>query len=967
MTKPVKREVKATTPGNIFAGGGNMGALMQAHDWLASPLGSIKQWSQSLQMALRILLSSNLPMQILWGPEYVQFYNDAYIPIAGDKHPKALGQKAEQWWQEVWDFASPLLNQVMATGEATWFKDRLLVVNRDGYLEECYFTFSYAPIWDEFGKVGGILITAAETTEKILSQCSERELGDEEQTAQANLERVLASISDEFMMFDRQWCLSYINNKAIDTFGKSSEELLGKSIWELYPQAIGTLLDREFHRAMAEQVVTEFEYYDTAQQCWFQNRVYPFATGLSLLRVDITKHKLLEEALQVSEARLNERKQAEEVLRNIAEGVSAATGDAFFHSLVQYLAKSLKTDYAFIAALIGETHQKVTTIAAYADGKHVDNFEYDLANTPCQKVVEQELCYYAKDIQKKFPQDSFLAEMAIESYVGTPLIDSSGCVLGLMVVLNRKPLDNPQTTVAMLQIFASRAAGELERRQAEQKIREQAALLSVATDAIFVTDLKNKILFWNTSAERLYGWKSEDILGRNPLELIYGTRTLSEQLLQIKKTLMEKGEWQGELQQIGKSGKEFIVASRWTLVTDEAGNPKSILIVNTDITEKKLLERQFLRDQRLESIGRLASGIAHDLNNILTPILGTAQLLQRKSSHFDELTQELVQILEKNSKRGAELVKQVLSFTRGVEGERRVTQVRHLLLEVKQIVQQTFPKNINVDSDIATDLWTVCADITQLHQVFMNLCVNARDAMPNGGSLRLCAQNLFVDETYAKMQLEAKVGNYVVIKVCDTGIGISEEIIDRIFEPFFTTKEVGQGTGLGLSTVIGIVKHHGGFIVVQSQLGKGSEFQVFLPAMGTLDVKAVENRDLPRGKGEYLLVADDETSIREVLKAILETHNYQVLSASDGIDAISVYAQNTTKISAVLMDMMMPSMDGSTAIRTLRRINPQVKIIAFSGLASNARLATDAGATAFLSKPYTEQDLLQTLHSCLTG
>jgi hypothetical protein len=503
----------------------------------------------------------------------------------------------------------------------------------------------------------------------------------------------------------------------------------------------------------------------------------------------------------------------------------------------------------------------------------------------------------------------------------------------------------------------------IERNQAEQKIRQQAALLDITTDAILVRDLENKILFWNRSAEHLYGWKANDVLGKDANELLY--QEPPYQLEAALNAVLKKGEWQGDLHQITKDGKPLLVESRWALVRDEAKQPTSILTVNTDITQKKLLEAQFLRAQRLESIGTLASGIAHDLNNVLAPILMTAQLLETQL--HDERSQRLIPIMIKNAKRGANLVKQVLSFARGLEGKYTILQVKHLISEIKQIAKETFPKSIEIRTDISPYLGTVSGDATQLHQVLMNLCVNARDAMPHGGILAITAENLFIDESYAQMHLDAQVGSYIVITVEDTGMGIPPEIMDRIFEPFFTTKDVGKGTGLGLSTVIGIIKSHCGFVNVYSEVGRGTQFKVYLPAEEALEPPQVEDLALPTGHKELILVVDDEAAIREITKTSLEAYNYSAMTASDGIEAVALYVEHQERISAVLMDMMMPSMDGLTTIRTLKKINPQVKIIAVSGLASSDKLTAVAstGVKTFLSKPYTAKELLTTLSGVL--
>ncbi len=369
-----------------------------------------------------------------------------------------------------------------------------------------------------------------------------------------------------------------------------------------------------------------------------------------------------------------------------------------------------------------------------------------------------------------------------------------------------------------------------ERKQAEEKIREQAALLDVAQDAIIVRDLEGALLFWNRGAERLYGWKVEEVLGKNAARFLY-TKEGSQQRIEAEKSAFEKGEWTGELSQATRDGKEVVVESRWSVVRDGLGNPKSMLTVNTDITERKQLEAQFRHTQRLEIIGTLAGGIAHDLNNVLSPILMATEILREKL--LDEKGQRTLRMIESAAKRGADIVKQVLTFARGVEGERVVLQPKHLLQEMEKIARETFPRTIQIYSEIEKDLWTIYGDATQLHQVLMNLCVNARDAMPNGGKLTIKAENVLLNGNGARVHLEAGTGPHVVLSVADTGTGIPREIIDKIFDPFFTTKEVGKGTGLGLSTVSGIVKSHAGFVNVDSQVGQGTEFKVYLPALET--------------------------------------------------------------------------------------------------------------------------------------
>ena len=501
-----------------------------------------------------------------------------------------------------------------------------------------------------------------------------------------------------------------------------------------------------------------------------------------------------------------------------------------------------------------------------------------------------------------------------------------------------------------------------ERKRAEERIREQAALLDQAQDAILVRDLDLNILFWNKGAEKIYGWTAAEVVGtKNVFKESPG------KFDGARKTVISNGEWHGEFHQTRRDGAEIIVESRWTLVRDEKGQPKSILVINTDVTEKKRMESQFLRAQRMESIGTLAGGIAHDLNNVLSPILMAIDMLQLKTT--DETSKKWLDVLRTNAERGGDMVRQVLSFARGVEGERVALQPKHLIKEIVKILRETLPKSIEISFQIPNDLWIISADATQMHQVLMNLCVNARDAMPEGGSISIKAENAFVDENYARMHLEAKPGRFVMISVSDTGPGMSAEIQSRIFEPFFTTKEMTKGTGLGLSTALTIVKSHGGFINVYSELHKGSQFTLYLPALdtpGAVESAALQT-DLPLGHGELILVVDDEDSIREITRGTLETFGYKVITANDGTEALALYADKKNEIAVVLTDMVMPFMDGPATIRALQRMNPQVRIIAASGLGAGQRAGEGAleGVSVFLNKPYTAEKLLKTLAQVL--
>ena len=505
-----------------------------------------------------------------------------------------------------------------------------------------------------------------------------------------------------------------------------------------------------------------------------------------------------------------------------------------------------------------------------------------------------------------------------------------------------------------------------ERKLGEERIRQQASLLDKAQDAILVCDLNHQILYWNKGAERIYGWAATDVFGRHVCDILCaGDRTQSERAQAVFKT---SDKWKSESRHVTRSGEEIIVESRWTLVRNDANQPDYYLITNTDITEQKHSEEHLLRAQRMESIGTLASGIAHDLNNILSPIMMAVDMMQLNEPN-DEAVRWLGMIKE-NTERGADLVKQVLTFARGMAGERMPVRLKHNIKDLVSVLKETLPKSIDVKFDIDPELWTISADPTQVHQVLMNICINARDAMETGGTLKIAAKNVSIDENYSRMNLDAKPGNFVLLTITDTGTGMPSDVIKRVFDPFFTTKEIGKGTGLGLSTALTIVKSHGGFINIYSEVKKGTRFTIYFPSAEEAreSVTADIVKQLPRGNNELILVVDDEENIRQITEATLERFGYRAEVAIDGTEALAVYAQRRDKITVVITDMAMPYMDGEALIRALKKMNPEVKVIAMSGLVSAGQAAElkSLNINAFLSKPYTAETLLTTLAEVLS-
>jgi PAS domain S-box-containing protein len=490
----------------------------------------------------------------------------------------------------------------------------------------------------------------------------------------------------------------------------------------------------------------------------------------------------------------------------------------------------------------------------------------------------------------------------------------------------------------LIAIAFDRDAAQRELRESEERFR----LLATGTnDAIWDYDVDTGSLWWSDGITRLFG------VDRNDLEpaLVSWTRRIHPD---DEKRIVDGfhaslaaavASWSDEYRFLRADGTYASVLDRGHIIRDATGRAVRVIGGITDVTEHKELERQLLRSQRLESIGTLAGGVAHDLNNVLQPILMEVEGLREAASAAGRLDDLLS--IERSAQRGAALVRQLLSFARGTEVPRAPLELAQIAGELRKLLRDTFPKNIELAMYVAPNLRRVRANAIELHQVLLNLCVNARDAMPAGGSLRISFMNR---------------DRHVVIEVEDSGTGMTPEVMDRMFDPFFTTKEVGRGTGLGLATVHAIVRSHDGFLTVDSEVGTGSMFRVFLPATDELPVATEPSAAPSDGTGQTILVVDDEAHIRAATQRILERHGYRVRTAATGRDAIEVFGRE--RICAVVLDLAMPDLDGAATLAALARLDPMVPVIGASGLASSEFVSA---VRCFLSKPYSTRDLLGAL------
>ena len=505
-----------------------------------------------------------------------------------------------------------------------------------------------------------------------------------------------------------------------------------------------------------------------------------------------------------------------------------------------------------------------------------------------------------------------------------------------------------------------------ERRQAEEELVRLATVVDQVSDTVLMTDTDGKIVYVNPAFERTCGYTREEVLGRSPHFLSSG-RHDEAFYRQMWKTITSGKVWRGRLINKKKDGTLFEEEAAITPIKDESGEIVNYVAVKRDVTNEVALEKQLRQAQKMEAIGTLAGGIAHDFNNLLTIVLGFTELLLIDQSEEDPRYEDL-QKISLTARHGGELVQRLLTFSRRAETKLRPLDLNDQVRQVKELLARTIPKMIKLELHLEADLKTIRGDPAQIEQLLLNLAVNAKDVMKEGGKLILETKNTLLDEEYCSRHLEVKPGEHVLLTVSDTGPGMAKEVVDRIFEPFYTTKVPGEGTGLGLAMVFGIVKSHGGHIDCQSEPGVGTVFRIYLPAAENgIELSPTLSGEMPAFGTETILVVDDEELVRELGRRLLSRVGYEVVTAATGREALELYRKHSTRISLVILDLMMPDMGGTECLEELLRIDPEAKILIASGYSPNGRTRDilEVGARGFVSKPFQAKQIFQMIRQIL--
>ncbi len=946
----------------------------------------------------------------------------------------------------------------------------------------------------------------------------ERQGAEKELKRQRSFLRQVIDINPNFVFAkNREGRFTLVNQAVADVYGTTVEDLLGKTESDFSSKVVEV---EAFHRI-------DLEVMDSKQERFFAEETITDAAGQihwlqTVKRPLFNDEGVVDQVLGVA-TDITARKQAEDTLRAIVEGTAAVTSADFFHSLLRHLTVALDAPYAFIAECVDAKHTRVRTLAFLNKDTFIENVEYALEGTPCEEVIAGKVCYHPQDIQRLFPRDTDLVDLGVQSYLGLPLQDSSGKVIGHLVVMSQQSVTFDAQTESLLRIFAARAGAELERKQAEEALGESErrfrAVAQSASDAIVSADSSGNIVFWNKGAQTIFGYGEEEVLGQPLTHLmperyhedhcagvermrktgqsrimgqaidLHGLRkdgeefpvelTLamwvssgetfysgiirditerkqaeadlkaSEERYAMVMGAINDGIWDWEVatervyyspgwkKQLGyedhevqnvyeewtsrihpedydrvmaslkdhfgwirpyeleyrlrhKDGSYVWILTRGACIRDEQGRPTRMFGSNSDVTQRRQAEEQvrhaevqLRHSQKMNALGTLAGGIAHDFNNILAALMGYTELILNKVPYEKTVQRYLTEVLKAGS-RAKELVQQILTFSRQTEGQKKPLHVQPVIQEVLMLIRATLPSTIKIQVQLSASSDLVQADATQIHQVLMNLCTNAEYAMRDrGGVLSLRLET--VEEVAADglmPHLELIPGPHLLLTVQDTGHGMAPEVLDRIFDPFFTTKKPGEGTGMGLAVVHGIIADHQGTITVTSTPGEGTTVSIVFPLLAAAstdtddtdtDTDTVEaEAELPSaaslhpGQGRVLLV-DDEAPLVALGKEVLEELGYEVTTRTSSLEALEAFRAAPSRYDVVITDQTMPNLSGEALAREILRIRPDIPIVLCTGFSQTMteEKARELGIRKFLMKPILRHDLVLVLQEVL--
>lgn len=934
-------------------GGGEMGALMRAHDWSTSPLGPPEKWPESLRAIVALMINSRYPMFIAWGPELAFLYNDGYTPIFGAKHPNMLGRPFKEAWTEIWDDIWPLIERALA-GEATYDEDLHLVMERNGYPEDTWYSFSYSPVRDESGEIAGMFCACSETTKRVMAASALRESEARLRALTDHLPGgIVYQIATDSDGQGRRFL--YMSQRHEEFTGVPAKAVLEDA-------SIGYSLVLEDDREILVQaemdsiagkgpldVEVRYRHVDGDLR-WCRiisaRRAEPDGSMIwDGIQIDITERKRALDALRESEQRFREQ------FENANDFIFTTDLEMRITSCNPAVARALQR---MPDELIGHR---------ISDYTPPETWEHNKAMLADKLAGKGDTTRYEVEV---FDRNGERMMWEINSRL---IRDASGAPLGLHAI-GRDVSERHRNERLLMEA----------RTRAEADAAEQAAILGQLAEGVIVTDAEGRITFVNDAATRLHGVAALDVepmrysetyhlfredgspcpFDELPLaRAVMAGETVRDERWRIRRPDGSEVLAIGNAQPVLGPDREPIGAVL-TIRDDTARNAAEQALRELNETLEERVERRtaeleqaqdaLRQSQKLEAMGQLTGGVAHDFNNLLTPILGSLDLLQRRGVG-DEREQRLIDGALQSAERAKLLVQRLLAFARRQPLKTVAVDVGELIGGMAELVGSTCGPNIKVSVALDEGIAPALADPNQLEMAILNLSVNARDAMPDGGRLTLSATAETVDQGSAE---KLSSGRYIRISVADTGTGMDEATLHRAIEPFFSTKGIGRGTGLGLSMVHGLASQLGGTLKISSNPGLGTNVELWLPASEApvVDDVPTDTEAASEVKAGSILLVDDEVLVRSSTADMLTELGYDVVEASTAEDALRKFESD--RFDLLVTDHLMPGMNGVDLIHALRQRQQELPVLIVSGYAEIDGIPQYLPR---LTKPFRQADL----------
>jgi PAS domain S-box-containing protein len=939
-------KVNKPVSADFLAGGGEMGALTRGYDWSATPLGAPDTWPQGLRTALRILLNTNHPMFIWWGRGLIQFYNDAYRQTMGpERHPSALGQGGRECWAEIWDVIGPQIEQVMNGGGATWHENQLIPVTRYGKLEPVYWTYGYSPI-DDDGGVGGVLVICRDVTEEYLASTALREREAELARVQ-QIGRIGGLEVDLRTGFRNRRSPEYllIHGLPPDAVNETHEDWVQR----IHPDDREPT-EKKFREAVAGNVRDYTVQYrivrpSDGEMRWISVRstIERDENGRAIRLVgahsDVTEQVAAEQALRQSEAEF----------RTLAEAVPHHVWTAKPDGSLNWFNPRV---YEYAGSSPGQLDG-----ANWSTIVHPDDIPNALA--AWTKAIGSGEAYEVEFRLRR-------ADGAFRWFLGraVPARDEHGGIIR-WIGTNTDIHDQKLIAGELAELNATLA------QRVEEKTRERDRIWNVSQDLLVVADRNGVWRTVNPAWTRTLGWSEAELLNRTS-EWLEHPNDAGVTRAQVRKLGENESTVRFESRFRHKDGSYRWLS--WTGVPDQ----DRIYAVARDVTAEKAAaerlkaaEEALLQSQKMEAVGQLTGGIAHDFNNLLTGIVGSLDLMQtRLNQGRTENVSRYIDAAMTSANRAAALTHRLLAFARRQPLIPKSVDANQLVVSLEDLLRRTIGETIDLEITAANDLWGTLCDPNQLESALLNLAINARDAMPDGGRLSIATSNARLDGVTANTPALAP-GDYICIDVTDTGTGMSAEVAARAFDPFFTTKPIGQGTGLGLSMIYGFARQSNGHATIDSKIGRGTSVKLYLPRhLGDIAAEQVSAVKVAEhaATGETVLVVEDEPVVRGVILEMLGEQGYRTLEAVDGPSGLRIL-RTGERIDLLVTDVGLPGMNGRQLADQARETRPGLKVLFITGYAESVAMADGflQPGMEMITKPFDLDNLSRRIRKMVSG